>query len=98
MDNSNNNITLEIELTNRERGDSIIKDDIESALDVQHIQKNRTLNEEEIKAIDKCNDWYDKYEYIIRMFVSILGFAFIVRIVYLLGYGLIHFIQSLINY
>ena len=97
MDNSNNNITLEIELTNRERGDSIIKDDIESALDVKYIQKNRTLNEEEIKAIDKCNGWYDKYEYLIRMFVSILGFAFIVGLVYLIGYGLIHFIQSLMN-
>ena len=39
MDNSNNNIRLEIELTNRERGDSIIRDDIERALEI-HIKKN----------------------------------------------------------
>ena len=42
MDNSNNNIRLEIELTNRERGDSVIRDDIETALEI-HIKKNETI-------------------------------------------------------
>lgn len=97
MDNSNNNITLEIESTNRERGDSIIRDDIESALDI-HIQKNKTLNEEEIKAIDKCNGWYDIYEYPIIIIVSIIAFGLVIGMIYLLGYVLINFIRSLINY
>ena len=42
MDNSGNNIKLEIEMTNRERGDSVISD-IEAALDIP-IQKNITLS------------------------------------------------------
>lgn len=90
MDNSNNNIRLEIELTNRERGDSIIRDDIETALEI-HIKKNETIKE---KEIDKCV----KYEWTIKIVLGILGFSLIIGIVYLIGYGLINFIQSLINY
>lgn len=90
MDNSNNNIRLEIELTNRERGDSIIRDDIERALEI-HIKKNETIKE---KKIDECG----KYGWLIRIIAGILGYTFILGILCLIGYGLIIFFQSLINY
>ena len=99
MDNSGNNIKLEIEMTNRERGDSIISD-IEAALDIP-TQKNKTLSEEEIKTInkcDKCDSVYNKYEWAIRSFTIIFGMGSAVGLVYAIGYGLIQLLQLLINY
>lgn len=91
MDNSGNNIKLEIEMMNRERGDSIIKDDIEAALDIQ-IQKNKTI--EEIKDIQECG----KYGWVIQIVLGILGYTFLLGILCLIAYGVIIFFQSLINY
>ena len=99
MDNSGNNIKLEIEMTNRERGDSIISD-IEAALDIP-TQKNKTLSEEEIKTInkcDKCDSVYNKYEWAIRTFTIIFGMGSAVGLVYVIGYGLMQLLQLLINY
>jgi len=99
MDNSGNNIKLEIEMTNRERGDSVISD-IEAALDIP-TQKNKTLSEEEIKTInkcDKCDSVYNKYEWAINIFTIIFGMGFAVALVYAIGYGLIQLLQLLINY
>tara|TARA_B100001173_G_scaffold290708_1_gene281528 strand:- start:380 stop:679 length:300 start_codon:yes stop_codon:yes gene_type:complete len=99
MDNSGNNIKLEIEMTNRERGDSIISD-IEAALDIP-TQKNKTLTEEEIKTInkcDKCDSIFNKYEWSIRIFTIIFGMGTVVGLVYVIGYGLIQLLQLLINY
>ena len=99
MDNSGNNIKLEIEMTNRERGDSVISD-IESALDIP-TQKNKTLSEEEIKTInkcDKCDSVYNKYEWAINIFTIIFGMGSAVGLVYVIGYGLIQLLQLLINY
>lgn len=99
MDNSGNNIKLEIEMTNRERGDSVISD-IEAALDIP-TQKNKTLSEEEIKTInkcDKCNSVYNKYEWTINIFTIIFGMGSAVGLVYVIGYGLIQLLQLLINY
>ena len=99
MDNSGNNIKLEIEMTNRERGDSVISD-IEAALDIP-TQKNKTLSEEEIKTInkcDKCDSVYNKYEWVIRTFTIIFGMGSAVGLVYVIGYGLIQLLQLLINY
>ncbi len=90
MDNSGNNIKLEIEMTNRERGDSIIKDDIEAALEIE-IQKNKT---EEIKDIYECG----KYGWVIQIVLGILGYTFLLGILCLIAYGVIIFFQSLINY
>mgnify|MGYP006103273543 CR=1 FL=1 len=97
MDSSSNNIQLEIEMTNRERGNSIIRNDIERALDVP-IERNRTLNEEEIQAIDKCNDTYDKYEWLIRSSVTILGLILCMGMLYLIGLGFLESLKLLINY
>ena len=99
MDNSGNNIKLEIEMTNRERGDSVISD-IEAALDIP-TQKNKTLSEEEIKTInkcDKCDSVYNKYEWAIRTFTIIFGMGSAVGLVYVIGYGLMQLLQLLINY
>ena len=99
MDNSGNNIKLEIEMTNRERGDSVISD-IEAALDIP-TQKNKTLSEEEIKTInkcDKCDSVYNKYEWAINIFTIIFGMGSAVGLVYAIGYGLIQLLQLLINY
>ena len=99
MDNSGNNIKLEIEMTNRERGDSIISD-IEAALDIP-TQKNKTLSEEEIKTInkcDKCDSVYNKYEWAINIFTIIFGMGSAVGLVYAIGYGLMQLLQLLINY
>ena len=102
MNNSGNNIKLEIEMTNRERGDSVISD-IETALDIP-IQKNITLSDEEIKTIktinkcDKCDSIFNKYEWAIRIFTIIFGIGSVVGLVYVIGYGLIQFLQLLINY
>ena len=102
MDNSGNNIKLEIEMTNRERGDSVISD-IEAALDIP-TQKNKTLSDEEIKTInkcdkcDKCDSVYNKYEWAINIFTIIFGMGSAVGLVYVIGYGLIQLIQLLINY
>ena len=85
MDNSNNNIRLEIELTNRERGDSIIRDDIETALEI-HIKKNETIKE---KEIDKCG----KYGWVIQIVLGILGYTFLLGILCLIAYGLIIFFK-----
>ena len=97
MDNSGNNIKLEIEMTNKERGDSIIKDDIEAALEIE-IQKNKTI--EEIKVIDEIKDINEcgKYGWVIQIVLGILGYTFLLGIICLIGYGLIIFFQSLINY
>ena len=51
-----NNIKLEIELTNKERGDSIIDDDIEKALDIK-VEENKTLTPEEFFEV-----WLHKNE------------------------------------
>ena len=99
MDNSGNHIKLEIEMTNRERGDSVISD-IEAALDIP-TQKNKTLSEEEIKTInkcDKCDSVYNKYEWAINIFTIIFGMGSAVGLVYVIGYGLIQLLQLLINY
>ena len=96
MDNSGNNIKLEIEMTNRERGDSVISD-IEAALDIP-TQKNKTLSEEEIKTINKCDSVFNKYEWAIRIFTIIFGMGSAVGLVYVIGYGLIQLLQLLINY
>ena len=48
-----NNIKLEIELTNKERGDSIIDDDIEKALDIK-VEENKTLTAEEVDKTEKA--------------------------------------------
>jgi len=99
MDNSGNNIKLEIEMTNRERGDSVISD-IEAALDIP-TQKNTTLSEEEIKTInkcEKCDSVYNKYEWVINIFTIIFGMGSAVGLVYVIGYGLIQLLQLLINY
>ena len=99
MDNSGNNIKLEIEMTNRERGDSVISD-IEAALDIP-TQKNKTLSQEEINTInkcDKCDSVFNKYEWAIRIFTIIFGMGSAVGLVYVIGYGLIQLLQLLINY
>lgn len=103
MDNSCNNIQLEIEMQNRERGDSVISD-IEAALDVP-IQKNRTLNEQEIEQInrcggiiDRCNENYDKYQILINTVtcgcVIIAGGG----LIYIIVYGFVEFIKYIFNY
>ncbi len=103
MDNSCNNIQLEIEMTNRERGDSIISNDIEVALDVP-IERNRTLNNKEIKEInkcdmfDKCNEKCAKYQIIINTFgcgcVIICGLG----LVLIIGVGFGELVNFILNY
>jgi hypothetical protein len=92
-----NNIKLEIEMSNRERSDSVISD-IEKALDIP-IQKNKTLNKEEIKRIqNKCSESYDKYEILIKILTSICIFSVGALIVYIVGVGLVKIFSSFFNY
>ena len=93
---NSNNIKLEIEMTNRERSDSVISD-IENALDIP-IEKNRTLNKEEIESIrNKCNEGYDKYEILIKILTSICLFSVGALIVYFIGQGLMKHVSYLFN-
>tara|TARA_B100000902_G_scaffold208782_1_gene198737 strand:- start:5133 stop:5423 length:291 start_codon:yes stop_codon:yes gene_type:complete len=92
-----NNIKLEIEMTNRERSDSVISD-IEKALDIP-IEKNKTLNKEEIERIqNKCSESYDKYEILIKILTSICVFSVGALIVYFVGVGLVKIFSSFFNY
>jgi len=94
---NDNNIKLEIEMTNRERGDSVISD-IEKALDIP-IEKNKTLNNEEIERIqNKCSESYDKYEILIKIITSICLFSVGALIVYFVGVGLVKIFSSFFNY
>ena len=91
-----NNIKLEIEMTNRERSDSVISD-IEKALDIP-IEKNKTLNKEEIERIqNKCSESYDKYEILIKILTSICIFSVGALIVYFIGQGLMKHVGYLFN-
>jgi len=103
MDNSCNNIKLEIEMTNRERGDSIISD-IETALDVP-TAKNKTLNDEEIKQInrcggiiDRCNENYEKNQVFIRVLTTGCFIICCVGVIYIVVYGFVEFIKYIFNY
>ena len=92
-----NNIKLEIEMTNRERSDSVISD-IEKALDIP-IEKNKTLNNEEIEIIQKkCSESYDKYEILIKILTSICLFSAGALILYFIGVGLVKIFSSFFNY
>ena len=91
-----NNIKLEIEMTNRERSDSVISD-IEKALDIP-IEKNKTLNKEEIERIqNKCGESYDKYEILIKILTSICLFSVGALILYFGGVGLVKMFGSFFN-
>ena len=93
---NNNNIKLEIEMTNRERGDSVISD-IENSLDIP-IEKNKTLNKEEIERIqNKCGERYDKYEILIKILASICLFSVGALILYFGGVGLVKMFSSFFN-
>ena len=92
-----NNIKLEIEMTNRERSDSVISD-IEKALDIP-IEKNKTLNNEEIEIIQKkCSESYDKYEILIKILTSICLFSAGALILYFIGVDLVKIFSSFFNY
>jgi hypothetical protein len=94
---NSNNIKLEIEMTNRERGDSVISD-IEKALDIP-IEKNKTLNKEEIKRIqNKCSETYDKYEILIKILTSICLFSAGALVLYFIGVALVKIFSSFFNY
>ncbi len=92
-----NNIKLEIEMPNRERSDYVISD-IEKALDIP-IEKNKTLNKEEIERIqNRCSESYDKYEILIKILTSICVFSVGALIVYFVGVGLVKIFSSFFNY
>ena len=92
-----NNIKLEIEMSNRERSDSVISD-IEKALDIPS-EKNKTLNKEEIERIqNKCVESYDKYKILIKILTSICLFSVGGLIVYFVGLGLVKIFSSFFNY
>jgi hypothetical protein len=94
---NSNNIKLEIEMTNRERSDSVISD-IEKALDIP-IEKNKTLNKEEIEKIqNNCNENYDKYEMLIKILASICIVSAGTLIVYFVWIGLVKMFSSFFNY
>ena len=94
---NSNNIKLEIEMTNRERGDSVISD-IEKALDIP-IEKNKTLNKEEIKRIqNKCSETYDKYEILIKILTSICLFSDGALVLYFIGVALVKIFSCFFNY
>lgn len=88
-----NNIKLEIELTNRERGDSIIDDDIEKALDIR-VEKNKTLTPEEVKKINKCCE-EEKWRNVIlpSIYITIWG-VLMIGILLLAGYGILQFLKK----
>lgn len=94
INNMSNNIKLEIELTNKERGDSIINEDIEEALDIR-VDKNKTLTSEEVEEINKClkeEKCANILPYISLIICSILG----IGVVMLLGYGLINLLKNFV--
>jgi len=98
----NNNIKLEIEMTNRERGDSVISD-IEAALDVP-MKKNKTLNKTEIEEIQKngiiikCNEIHDKYQILIYILKGGGLIMCCFGLVYIIVYGFTEFIKYIFNY
>jgi|TARA_B110000438_G_C15724477_1_gene611344 hypothetical protein len=103
MNNSCNNIKLEIEMPNRERGDSVISD-IETALDVPTV-KNKTLNDEEIKQInkcggiiDRCNEKCEKHQVLINTLTTGCFIICLVGVVYITVYGFMEFIKYIFNY
>ena len=91
--NMSNNIKLEIELTNKERGDSIINEDIEEALDIR-VDKNKTLTSEEVEQINKCCEeetWTNIIlPYIYSIICSILGLGLVIMVCY----GLMLFLKN----
>ena len=88
-----NNIKLEIELTNKERGDSIIDDDIEKALDIK-VEENKTLTQEEVEKINKCCE-EEKWNNVIlpSIYITIWG-LFVIGIVLFAGYGILQVLKK----
>tara|TARA_B100001093_G_scaffold420459_1_gene412388 strand:+ start:5954 stop:6235 length:282 start_codon:yes stop_codon:yes gene_type:complete len=87
------NIKLEIELTNKERGDSIIDDDIEKALDIK-VEKNKTLTLEEVEKINMCCEEENWMKVILPSIYIIICAALGIVVVLLVGYGLLHLIKN----
>ena len=88
-----NNIKLEIELTNKERGDSIINEDIEKALDIR-VDKNKTLTSEEVEKINKCCEEETWTNIILPyIYISIWG-VLMIGLILLAGYGILQFLKK----
>ena len=83
-----NNIKLEIELTNKERGDSIIDDDIEKALDIK-VEENKTLTPEEVDKINKCCEEENWYNVILPSIYISIWAVLMIGMVLLTGYGIL---------
>ena len=93
INNMSNNIKLEIELTNKERGDSIINEDIEKALDIR-VDKNKTLTSEEVEKINKCCE-EETWMNIILPYIYLIICGFIgIGLVIMVCYGLMQFLKN----
>ena len=89
---NNNNIKLEIEMTNRERSDSVISD-IEKALDIP-IEKNKTLTADEVEKMNKCCK-EETLKNVILPYIYLIIFSSIgIGIVIIVGFGVIEFIKN----
>lgn len=89
---NSNNIKLEIEMTNRERSDSVISD-IEKALDIP-IEKNKTLTADEVEKLNKCCE-KEKLKNVILPYIYLIIFsATAIGIVIIVGFGVVEFIKN----
>ena len=88
----NNNIKLEIEMTNRERSDSVISD-IEKALDIP-IEKNKTLTLDEVEKVNKCCNEETSKNIILPYIYLIIYSAVVIGIVIIIGFGVMRFINN----
>ena len=89
---NNNNIKLEIEMTNRERSDSVISD-IEKALDIP-IEKNKTLTADEVEKLNKCCNEETLTNIILPYIYVIICSAIGIGLVIIVGFGLMQFIKN----
>ena len=89
---NNNNIKLEIEMTNRERSDSVISD-IEKALDIP-IEKNKTLTVDEVEKLNKCCNEETLTNIILPYIYIIICSAIGIGLVIIVGFGLMQFIKN----
>jgi hypothetical protein len=89
---NSNNIKLEIEMTNRERSDSVISD-IEKALDIP-IEKNKTLTADEVEKINRCCK-KEKLKNVILPYIYLIIFSAIgIGIVIIVGFAIVEFIKK----
>ena len=89
---NNNNIKLEIEMTNRERSDSVISD-IEKALDIS-TEKNKTLTPDEVEKINRCCKEETLKNIILPYIYLIIYSALGIGIVIIVGLGIMQFIKN----